>query len=154
LSSGGDEVNVFGSAGEAITGVAFGTATMGVSFDNAAGLGGTASPRPTITTLSKAGFNGAFRNAGGEVGSPGAISGPPAVLSADTPVFPAQPANTIGPGQWVTVTDEGGSAATISRVKVVEADEASAGDFIIGADHCAEETVAAGGTCKVLVRFA
>jgi uncharacterized protein YjiK len=153
LSSGGDGVNVFNAAGEQMTGVSFGAATTGVSFDNAAGIGGTTAPIPTISTLSKAGFNGAFRNAAGEVGSPGAISGSAAILGANTPVFPTQAATTIGIGQWVTVTNEGSVAAALTRVRVIEANEESAGDFIIAADHCTEEVVAAGSTCKVQVRF-
>jgi hypothetical protein len=155
LSGSGDQVNIFNRIGEPVTGVNFGADTAKASFDNIAGIGGTTNPPPTITTVSKPGVNGAFRNAGGEIGSPGtATAGSVAILGANTPTFPTQAANTIGPGQWVTVTNEGGSTATISRVRVVEADEASAGDFIVGADHCSGESLAPAGTCKVQVRFA
>lgn len=101
FGSGGDQVNVFDSAGDRITGVSFGAATAGVSFDNAAGIGGTTQPPPTITTLSAAGTNGAF-TAGGETGSPGTIVQPPLgpLLSTDAPTFPTQAVGTIGPGQW------------------------------------------------------
>jgi uncharacterized protein YjiK len=153
LSGSGDEVNVFDAAGEKVTGVKFGASTT-ATFDNAAGIGDLTDPPPLISTFSVAGTNGAFTNGNGETGSPGTIVGNAAVLSATTPVFPAQAANTIGAGQWVTVTNEGGGAATIAAVRVVESDEASAGDFIVGAEHCTEAPLAAGGTCKVQVRFA
>jgi uncharacterized protein YjiK len=154
LSGSGDEVNIFDAAGEAVTGVRFGAGSATATFDNAAGIGDISDPPPTISTLSRPGFAGAFRNAAGEVGSPGATTGETGVLGATTPVFPTQAANTISLGQWVTVTDEGAAAVAISRVRVIESDEASAGDFIVSADHCGGESIAAGGTCKVQVRFA
>jgi hypothetical protein len=68
LSSGGDAVNVFDSAGSLKANVSFGASTTGVSFDNAAGLTGV------ITALSSVGTNGAFTSfAGSETGSPGAV---------------------------------------------------------------------------------
>jgi hypothetical protein len=39
-------------------------------------------------------------------------------------------------------------------VRIVEADEASAGDFLLSADHCSDEALGAGETCKVQIRFA
>lgn len=69
LSSGGDQVNIFDASGVRVTGVAFGSATNGVSFDNAAGAA-------TVTQLSVAGVNGAFLSPTGEVGSPGVIPAP------------------------------------------------------------------------------
>jgi Lamin Tail Domain/PEP-CTERM motif len=74
LSSSGDQVNIFDSGGSLVTGVAFGAATAGVSFDNAAGIGGTTNPPPTISTLSVSGVNGAFTSPGSEIGSPGTIT--------------------------------------------------------------------------------
>jgi hypothetical protein len=155
LSSSGDHVDIFNAAGELMTGVAFGAAKSGVSFDNAAGIGGTTLPPPTISTLSVAGVNGAF-TASGETGSPGSITagqvGPR--LSATSPTFPIQPAGTIGPGQWVTLTNTGDSPVNVASVAIHEADEASAGDFLLGADHCTGASLAPGATCKVQVRFA
>ena len=73
LSSSGDQVNIFNSEGTKVTGVRFGAATSGVSFDNAAGVGSnTENPPPLISTLSVNGVNGAFV-ASGETGSPGTI---------------------------------------------------------------------------------
>jgi len=154
LSSGGDQVNLFNRIGEAITGVAFGPATSGVSFDNSAGAGGTTTPPPSIIAVSKIGINGAFKNAAGEIASPGtAALNAVAVLGAAAPVFPAQAVGTTGPGQWITVTNEGGAAATILDVSI-EADHADAGDFLLAADNCGGEVLAPGGSCEVLVRFA
>jgi hypothetical protein len=67
LSSGGDAVNVFDSAGVHVSCVTFGAATVGVTFDNAAGFDGA------ISALSAAGVNGAFTSPTGETGSPGRI---------------------------------------------------------------------------------
>ncbi len=65
LSTSGDAVNLFNTAGTLVTGVQFGTATTGFTFDNTAGLA-------TVTNLSVAGINGAFLSADGiETGSPG-----------------------------------------------------------------------------------
>jgi uncharacterized protein YjiK len=154
LSKGGDQVNVFDAAEELVTGVAFGAATVKVSFDNAAGIGGTTKPPPTISTPSVVGTDGAFTNAGGETGSPGTIVSVPTApaLSATAPVFPTQAVGTVGPGQWVKVTNEGDAAATILDVGI-EADHASAGDFVLAADDCSGETLSPGAGCEVLVRF-
>lgn len=70
LSSDGDAVNIFNATGTLITGVTFGAATVGVSFDNTAGLTGA------ISTLSQVGVNGAFTSTAGEIGSPGVIVAP------------------------------------------------------------------------------
>ncbi len=156
FGNGGDQVNVFDAAGARVTGVSFGTATTGITFDNAAGIGGTTQPPPTISTLSVAGVNGAF-TAGGETGSPGTITAPPPVgplLSADTPTFPAQSVGTIGPGQWVTVTNIGDADVSITRVAIKETDEPSAGDFLLTSDHCTDETLVPAETCRVQIRFA
>lgn len=64
LASGGDAVNIFDAGGATLAGVTFGAATLGTTFDNAAGLSGA------ISQLSSVGVNGAFA-ANGEIGSPG-----------------------------------------------------------------------------------
>ena len=76
LSASGDAVNIFDASGNRVTGVAFGAATVGTSFDNkTAALGSTTLPLPTISTLSVIGTNGAFRSASDtETGSPGFVS--------------------------------------------------------------------------------
>lgn len=77
LSTGGDQVNLFDSAGTLQAGVAFGASPSGPfpTFDNAAGLNNA-----TISILSAAGVNGAFvaANDSNETGSPGTIGAPSA----------------------------------------------------------------------------
>jgi uncharacterized protein YjiK len=153
LSSGGDQVNLFEADGTKITGVGFGAATAKVSFDNSHGTPAGGEVDTMLTTPSVVGTNGAFKNAGGEIGSPGTIVTVPADLTATTPVFPTQAAGTVGPGQWVTITNDGGAPATISSVRIEELNPESAGDFIIGADHCTGVPIAGGESCMVLVRF-
>jgi uncharacterized protein YjiK len=78
LSSSGDAVNLFDAAGSPRASVSFGSATAGVTFDNAAGLGGI------LSTLSAVGVHGAFLSvSGGEIGSPGRVAAPPALTSVD-----------------------------------------------------------------------
>jgi hypothetical protein len=74
LSTAGDAVNLFDAGGTRITGVSFGAATAGVTFDNAAGLGGTVLPLPAIAVLSVGGINGAYISSINETGSPGVIT--------------------------------------------------------------------------------
>jgi hypothetical protein len=69
LSSGGDAVNIYNSSNVLVAGVTFGSATLGVSFDNHGGAGGA------ISDLSVDGQFGAFISPGtSETGSPGAIA--------------------------------------------------------------------------------
>jgi hypothetical protein len=80
LSTGGDAVNIFDSAGTVLARVDFGASTVGRSFDNAAGLNNV-----TLATLSTLGVNGAFSSAGSltggssglDTGSPGRIAAVP-----------------------------------------------------------------------------
>ena len=76
LSQTTDAVNIFDSTGTRVTGVSFGAATVGVSFDNSAGLGSTTLPLPTISTLSVVGVNGAFASFASAVGQPHEIGSP------------------------------------------------------------------------------
>lgn len=76
LSTSGDAVNIFDSTGARITGVSFGAAPAGKTFDNAAGLGSDTLPLPTISTISLAGVNGAFLSPTSETGSPGGVPEP------------------------------------------------------------------------------
>jgi uncharacterized protein YjiK len=155
LGSGGDQVNIFDAGGNRVTGVSFGTATSGVSFDNAAGVGGTTTPPPSISTMSVAGVHGAFV-ASGETGSPGTIVGGQIGprLSTMTPTFAVQPVGTIGVGQWVKLTDSGDATVNLGTVTIVETDKASAGDFLLAADHCTGAALAPNASCEVMVRFA
>jgi hypothetical protein len=152
LGSGGDQVNVFESDGTKVTGVAFGSATSGVSFDNAHGAPAGGEVDTMLTTASVAGTDGAFKNAAGEIGSPGVIVADPA-LSATSPVFPSQAVGTVGPGQWVTVTNTGIGQAQILDVGIEESNRESAGDFLLAGDHCSGATLNPGQSCEVLIRF-
>ncbi|MEI9897709.1 MAG: lamin tail domain-containing protein [Chthoniobacter sp.] len=79
LSTGGDAVNLFDSAGNVITGVTFGAAPASApfaTFENKARLGSTTLPGPFFSALSTSGANGAFAANGdtAEIGSPGTAS--------------------------------------------------------------------------------
>jgi uncharacterized protein YjiK len=77
LSTGGDAVNIFDATGKLVTGISFGDSTTStyLSFDNAAGLGSSTLPTPTVTGLSAVGVNGGFLSFDGkETGSPGKIA--------------------------------------------------------------------------------
>jgi hypothetical protein len=77
-----------------------------------------------------------------------------AALSFAVPAIPAQAANTIGPAQTITVTNSGDQPATVTKVKVREADAASADEFLLTAEDCTDAPLAAGATCTVRVRYA
>jgi uncharacterized protein YjiK len=99
LSTSGDAVNVFDSAGNRVTGIAVSaspTTTPFATFDNTGGAGSTSLPLPTVTTLSAVGTNGAFLAADGKgIGSPDGFA--PADTTAPTIVATANPvANASG----------------------------------------------------------
>jgi hypothetical protein len=74
--------------------------------------------------------------------------------SFDVPVFPGQPAGTIGVAQTVTVTNSGTIPLKVSRVRIKDADGQSKGDFLVADEDCTDGEVAPGAACTVLVRFA
>ncbi|HEX8339883.1 MAG TPA: lamin tail domain-containing protein [Tepidisphaeraceae bacterium] len=77
LSQAGDAVNIYDANGALVTSVDYVNATLGVTFDNTAGASGT------ISTLSVAGTNDAFRSANDlETGSPGTAVPEPTTLAA------------------------------------------------------------------------
>jgi hypothetical protein len=86
LSQTADEVNIYNAGGNQVTGVGFGLATVGVSFDNSAGAGSSTQPVPLIATLSVIGVRGAFSSANvasgqpNEIGSPGVVPEPASAL--------------------------------------------------------------------------
>ena len=112
LSTGGDAVNVFDASGARVTGIAFGTATAGFSFDNTAGAGGTQLPLPTVSTLSAVGVNGAFVAPApdSETGSPGTIRQAPAI----TEVSPSSSGNSTYAQDWFEVTNPGAFPLDVS----------------------------------------
>jgi uncharacterized protein YjiK len=128
LSSSGDGVNVFDAAGNRVTGVAFGAATAGVSFDNKAGAGSSLDTAPpTISTLSVAGTNGAITSAtGGETGSPGTLANAPTVASVKvTEVNPTGSSASYG-ADWFELTNTGSTAVDLTGWKVDDGSNALA----------------------------
>lgn len=114
LSTGGDAVNIFNASGTLVTGVAFGTATTNVSFDNHAAIGGNALPLPIISTLSVAGTNGAFVAANAsETGSPGTTG-----KLIITEVAPWSSGSSPVAADWFEVTHTGATAVDITGWKV------------------------------------
>jgi hypothetical protein len=113
LGTGGDEVSLFDAAGHRITGVKVGASTVGATFDNAAGLGGTENPLPSIATLSVVGVNGAFVASDGHGrGSPGRIVTP----DTTAPVLTAPDAISA------TATDSSGVAVTFAVTALDDVD--------------------------------
>ncbi len=70
LSSSGDQVNVFEADGTKVTGVEFGSATGGVSFDNSHGTPAGGNVDTLLTTKSVAGTNGASKTRTGKSARP------------------------------------------------------------------------------------
>ncbi len=118
LSGTADEVNLFDTAGNWVTGIGFGAATPGVAatttaavipgqtFDNNAGisLSALAAPTPLVTVLSAVGTKGAFLAADGtDIGSPGKIA---------SAVAPANPSVNL------SVSSNAGSEAAPTAITV------------------------------------
>lgn len=121
LGTGGDEVSLFLPGGQRITGVKVGASTVGATFDNAAGLGGTESPLPTVPGVSVVGVNGAFQAADGHGrGSPGRIANPIVLpLLKITEVVPWSSGNGNSPyrADWFEVTNVGATPVDITGMK-------------------------------------
>jgi uncharacterized protein YjiK len=120
LSTSGDEVNLFDSAGNLVTGVGFGTAPSTApfaTFDNHAGAGSSTLPVPIISTLSATGVNGAFVAAGDatEIGSPG-IGNVGALIV--TEVAPWASSNSPYMADWFEVTNVGGAPVDMTGWKM------------------------------------
>jgi uncharacterized protein YjiK len=120
LSTDGDAVVLFDGTGARSTGVAFGASTSGVTFDNAAGVGSTAAPLPTVDTLSELGRNGAFR-VGTETGSPGTVApdtaGPTIVFTGNAGTYRVGERVSIG---CTAVDEPRGSGVAQSTCPLVE----------------------------------
>lgn len=121
FGNGGDAVNIYDTTGARVTGVAFGTGTAGITFDNAAGAGSKTLPLPIITTLSASGVNGAFV-ATGETGSPGRTSNPIAVRVTEASPW-SSGSSTYG-ADWFELTNTGSTAVDASGFKVDDSSHA------------------------------
>ncbi|GAB2497668.1 phosphodiester glycosidase family protein [Promicromonospora xylanilytica] len=80
---------------------------------------------------------------------PAANAGPR--ITAEAPVFTAQPVGTHGQVQKVTVTSTGTTPARIRSVAVDDGERRS--PFRVERDRCSDRTLAPGRTCEVWVRF-
>ena len=114
LSTDGDAVNLFDSAGNRLTGVSFGASTNFFTFDNPTGAA-------TVSALSVPGRNGAYA-IGGATGSPGAIAPQLAV----TEVSPWSSGNSPYAADWFEVTNFGTHAVDLSGFKVDDSSNAFA----------------------------
>jgi VCBS repeat-containing protein len=111
LSTGGDQVNLFNSAGELEANVIFGTSPGGptfATFNNAAGLEGT------ITQLSHVGQNGGFTasDSPNEIGSPGTVG-----KLFISEVAPWSSGTSIG-ADWFELTNDTGMAIDLTGWKM------------------------------------
>jgi hypothetical protein len=79
------------------------------------------------------------------------VEPPVATLSPSPAQFGDEVAGETSPGKQVTVTNDGGSPLTISKVALTGA---SAGAYEVTADGCSGESIGAGATCTVTVAFA
>ncbi len=166
LGSSGDQVNIFNGEGTKVTGVRFGAATNGVSFDNAAGIGSsTESPPPLISTLSVSGVNGAFV-ASGETGSPGTLVNHPPVkvtgpavtgstyvgasLTCDPGTWNGIPAPTFA-YKWLRNGSPIGSATSASYATVA-ADAGTAISCEVTATNAASSVSAASNSIQIPVQ--
>ncbi len=129
LSTGGDQVNLFDSAGTLQTGVAFGASPAGPfpTFDNAAGLKNT-----TLTLLSAVGVNGAFAaaNDSAEIGSPGTIgaSARPVVNIVATDATATESGNDTGVFR-ITRTGSTTGPLTVSYTIATGPGQATSADY-------------------------
>ncbi|HKQ74055.1 MAG TPA: SdiA-regulated domain-containing protein [Blastocatellia bacterium] len=116
LSTGGDQVNLFDSAGAAQAGVVFGASPSGPfpTFDNGVGLNNA-----SISRLSVAGVNGAFAaaNDSAEIGSPGTIGASSLIISEVAPWSSGNSDPSLRV-DWFEVTNIGTVAARIAGWKM------------------------------------
>jgi uncharacterized protein YjiK len=120
LSTGGDSVNLFDASGNRVTAISVGVSVTGVTFDNAAGLGSTTLPLPTVSALSAVGVNGAFLAVNApETGSPGRIAGPqppPTVIISE--ISPWSSGNSPYAADWFELTNTGATIVDITGWKM------------------------------------
>jgi uncharacterized protein YjiK len=151
LSTDGDAVVLFDAAGRRSTGVAFGASTSGVTFDNAAGVGSTTAPLPTVDTLSVRGRNGAFR-VGTETGSPATVTpdttGPTVTFTGNAGTYTVGERVSIG---CTAVDEPRGSGVAESTCPLFEGPAES---FGLGVhEHTGTARDHAGNVTTTTVRF-
>jgi len=133
LSTGGDAVNLFDAAGNRVTGVSFGAATDGVTFDNHAGLGSDTLPLPTVSDLSSVGVDGAFRSAdNAETGSPGAVgTSAPEIDLRITEVAPWSSGDSPVGADWFEVTNFGATAVDLAGWRMDDSSQSFVGSVAL-----------------------
>jgi uncharacterized protein YjiK len=121
LSTGGDGVTLFDSAGAVRARVTFGASPAGpfASFDNTAGL-----DNAVIAQLSVVGTNGAFAAAKDplEIGSPGDVPGPVGRLIVSE-VAPWSSGNSPAAADWFEVTNVGQAAVALDGWRMDDSSE-------------------------------
>lgn len=74
--------------------------------------------------------------------------------ASDPGDFGSQAVSTLSAPRKVTVTNTGSNPLHLGKIKTVDSDGASADDFLISSNDCAETTLPQDQTCTVTVRFA
>lgn len=74
--------------------------------------------------------------------------------ASDPGDFGSQAVSTLSAPQKVTLTNTGSNPLHVGKVQTVDSDGASADDFLISSETCAQTTLALDETCTVTVRFA
>lgn len=74
--------------------------------------------------------------------------------ASDPGDFGSQAVSTLSAPRKVTLTNTGSNPLHVGKITTVDSDGASADDFLISADACAQATLAQDETCTVTVRFA
>ncbi|MEI7698330.1 MAG: SdiA-regulated domain-containing protein [Planctomycetia bacterium] len=129
LSTTGDAVNLYSSAGVLQANVVFGVSPAGPfkTFDNAVGLNNA-----TISNLSAVGINGGFTatNDATEIGSPGTIGAPPAPVVSITATDANAAETGIDPGTFrISRTGSTVNALTVNYIIATGPGQATSADY-------------------------
>jgi hypothetical protein len=129
LSTGGDALNLYNSAGVLQANVGFGVSPGGPfsTFDNASGLNNT-----TISLLSAVGINGAFAaaNHSTEIGSPGTIGAPSTPVVTIAAIDPSAAEAGGDPGAFrITRTGSTVGALTVNYTVGTGSGQATTADY-------------------------
>jgi hypothetical protein len=73
---------------------------------------------------------------------------------SDLAPFGTQAATTVGPAQFLTITNTGAQKLRIGKVYTTDEDAASAEDFLIVNDSCEEAALGPDDSCQIALRFA
>ncbi len=76
------------------------------------------------------------------------------IATSGAPQFPDQAEGTIGSPQTVTIINDGFTSLSELKIERVATEGADSNDFLLSGDSCQGETLAAGQSCTVDVRYA